>query len=111
MVVDAFSAIRSPVFSELVVVLACPRDLFTLGGHIVQGIVFLLEVFDFRDAERELTEALEFAAAKGFLSFLDRPPTIRVLDMSSPSNRYLSRIQTSWCCNVQYTLHVSTIYS
>jgi len=82
MVVDAFSTIRSPVFSELVVVLACleihlpwvvtlPKVLRMMSEVRPFNLVFLLEVFDFLEAERELTEALGFAVAKGFLSFLD----------------------------------------
>ena len=86
-----FSTITSPVFSELVIVIA---------GHAIIGLpwevtffetlgtmsetrpfklVFLLEDSDFdqREAPRELTEALDSVVAKGFLDFLDSPPTIR----------------------------------
>jgi len=58
-------------------------------------LVFLLEVLDFRQAQRELLETLDLVTAKGLLDFLDSPPTIRVLDMSSPSNRYLSSMPST----------------
>ena len=103
MVVDVFSTIRSPVFCELVVVLARLEiylpwvvTLFKVLRMMNEvrpfNLVFLLEVLDFREARQELMEVLDLVAAKGLLSFLDSPPTIRVSDMSSPSNKYLSRM-------------------
>ena len=40
-------------------------------------LVFLLEAPDHRKARQELVEVLELVTARGFLDFLDSPPTIR----------------------------------
>jgi len=92
MVIDAFSTIRSPVFSELVVVLVrleihlpWVATLFKVL-HMMNEVrpfdlVFLLQVPDFLEARRELMEVLDTVTAKGLLKFLNSPPTIRVSDM------------------------------
>lgn len=41
-------------------------------------LVFLLGKSDFREAQRELTEALDSADMKALLDFLGSPPTIRI---------------------------------
>jgi len=90
-ILEVFSTITSPVFSELVVVLAREHSSY-LHRQVAAfetlrkvnrvrpfKLVFLLEVLDpfQRDARRELAEALESVTAKGLLDFLDSPPAIR----------------------------------
>ena len=91
---EVFSTLKSPVFSELVIV---------LGGHGVAAsnwgdegtlfkalrkmnelmpfkLVFLLEGPFFGKegmARLVVAEALELATGQGFLDFLDSPPTVR----------------------------------
>ena len=88
MVMEVFSTITSPVFSELVVALALFETclpwallffeaLRTMNKVRPFKLVFLLEVLDFWEAQQELAEALESATAKGLLDFLDSPPTVR----------------------------------
>jgi len=96
---EVFSTIRSPVFSELVVVLtgnaaAClPQEamLFETLRKMKEARPFEL-VFSFEgpcfvwrrglwepaEARCKLREALDFVVSKGFLKFLDSPPTIRL---------------------------------
>jgi len=83
--------IRSPVFSEFVVILESaavsylPQQvtLFETLGKMNASkpskLVFLLDVSgDSKgEARRNLTRALDLVTAKGFLDFLDSPPTIR----------------------------------
>jgi hypothetical protein len=90
-VMEVFSTITSSVFTELVIAVMddaavyLPREvaLFTTLQmmHEVRSfkLVFLLEVADSCQevARRELTEALNLVAAKGLLSFLGSPPTVR----------------------------------
>ena len=88
---EVFSTITSPVFSELVVVLAAhviyfPQDVtfFERLRRMTEvrpfKLVFLLEVSDFPwgKVRWELVEAVESATAKGTFDFLDSPPTIRI---------------------------------
>ena len=91
-VMDVFSTITSPVFSELVIVttegyhLYLPRDLLmfetlrAMNEIIPFKLVFLLETSEqfLRKAQQELAGALEFMTAKGLLDFLDSPPTTRI---------------------------------
>ena len=90
-IMGVFSTIASPVFSELVVVLAgdpatyLPRNvaLFETLGRMNAvrpfNLVFLLNVSEsFRgEARPKLKGALDSVTAKGLLDFLDSPPTIR----------------------------------
>lgn len=96
------STITSPVFSELIVVLTgratayLPQDitlfeaLRMMSGARRFELVFLLEVSDFsrEEARRRLAEAVESVTAKGFLDFLDTPPTIRIA-RSRPQGWYI----------------------
>ena len=93
-----FSTITSPVFSELVIVLAgdemthLPQEvmLFNTLRRMNEArhfeLVFLFEGPCFvqregqrvlGEAPRELGEVLDSVIARGFLDFLDSPPTIR----------------------------------
>ena len=104
-VVEVFSTITSPVFSEFVIVVGrrasvyLPREVWLFETLRMMSearpfkLTFLLEVSDLYQEEgrRELVEALDSVTAKGFLDFLDSPPTIRRVpypqqddDMSSP---------------------------
>jgi len=96
---EVFSTIRSPVFSELVVVLVgnaaayLPQEamLFETLRKMNEARPFEL-VFSFEgpcfvwkggqwepaEARWELKEALDSVAAEGFLDFLDSPPTVRI---------------------------------
>jgi len=87
-VMEAFSTIASPVFSELVIVYPdfainnLPRQvLFEMLRKMDKirrfKLVFLVETKDERGARRELAAALDSIAAEGLLDFLDSPPTIR----------------------------------
>ena len=97
-IMGAFSSITSPVFSELVVVLAgealvnLPQAavLFETLRRMKEVRHFQL-VFSFEgpclmlkegrwglvEPQQELKRALDSVAAKGFLDFLDSPPTLR----------------------------------
>jgi len=88
---ESFSTIKSPVFSELAIVLTSytfhlpqePMLFETLRNmHQVRpfNLVFLLEASDFhRDGVlRELEEALDSISANGSLNFLNYPPTINI---------------------------------
>lgn len=88
MVVEIFSTITSPVFSELVIALdRCETSLswsFTMfrALHSMNGIrpfklVFLLEDTNFVEARRELMDALGSVVVKRILNFLGSQPTIR----------------------------------
>ena len=88
MVMEVFSTITSPVFSELIVALALFETCLPWAPLFFQALrtmnevrpfklVFLLEVSDFWEARQELMEALDSATTKGLLDFLDSPPTIR----------------------------------
>ena len=87
---QVFSTITSHVFSELVIVLEgdstrLPKEvtlfevLRAMNGIRPFKLVFLLELPDClqEEAGRKLVEALDSVTAKGFLDFLDSPPTIR----------------------------------
>ena len=83
---DAFLTITSPVFSELVVILGA-----NAVAHLPSGVMFdtlrtMNEVRPFKlvfllvavgEARRRLVGALDSVTARGFLDFLDSPPTIR----------------------------------
>ena len=96
-VMEVFSTITSPVFSELVVVLV--DDGTTHLPHEVMlfqtlrkmqrvrpfRLVFLFEGpclvkrgghWEFAEVRQELGQALDDVTSKGFLDFLDSPPTI-----------------------------------
>ena len=87
----AFSTITSPVFSDLVIVLAgdaiicLPEDvaLFETLDKMNRvrpfNLVFLLNVPNSSqgEARRKFTGSLDFVTAKGLLDFLGSPPTIR----------------------------------
>lgn len=97
---EVFSTITSPVFSELVVVLAgnsasyLPQEamLFETVRKMKEVRPFEL-VFSFEgpcfvrrgerwetvEARQELEQALDSAAEKGFLDFLGSPPTVRLV--------------------------------
>ena len=105
-VTEVFSTITSPVFSELVVVLSGRAvELTRLPNQEVffQTLRKMNEVRPFElvflfegpcsvlrggrwelDARGPLEEALGYVASKGFLDFLDSPPTICIL----PQSRY-----------------------
>jgi len=85
-VVEVFSTITSPVFSEVVVVLEgrgvwLPREvelfkiLRTMSKIRPFKLVFLLE--DPSSHPGELMRILDSENTSGFLDFLDSPPTIR----------------------------------
>jgi len=87
-VMEVFSTITSPVFSELVIIVGSSvaylpqNEIFfeTLRKmHEVRPfkLVFLLEVSDRWNTRRGLAQALNLATGKGFVDFLDSPPTIR----------------------------------
>jgi len=90
-VMEVYSTITSPVFSELVVVhtgttvASLPQEVAFFDALRAMDVirpfklVFLLEVTDAYQgkAGRELAEALDSAVASGLLDFLDSPPTIR----------------------------------
>jgi len=87
---DIFSSIKSPVFSELVIIL---RDdsaarlfsdvtlfetLRTMNEVRPFKLVFLIRVLGLAQvAQRKLAEALDQVNEQGFLDFLDSPPTVR----------------------------------
>ena len=90
-VMGIFSAITSPVFSELVLLLRVyeishlPSE-FVLFDTLRKvnktspfKLVFSLEVADssMEEARQELVEALDRVAVSGLLYFLGSPPTIR----------------------------------
>jgi len=89
MVAELLSTITSPVFSELII--AIPRCDTRLPWAVtffreLRGVnevrrfklVFLLGMSDFLEAQRELTEALDWATTNSLLDFLDSPPAIRI---------------------------------
>ena len=90
---EIFSTITSPVFSELALILGnesiayLPSDIMlfetlrTMNEVKPFKLVFLL-VVPIRlqeEARRKVAEAIDSVTAKGFLDFLDSPPTIRVV--------------------------------
>jgi len=87
---EVFSTITSPVFSELVIVLAGSdmvyfrwkdtfRTLRMMNEIKPFKLVFSLEVPDFswEEARQKLARALDSVTAEGLLDFLGSPPTIR----------------------------------
>ena len=84
-----FSTIKSPAFSELVLIhsgygtyfipqeVALFETLREMNKIRPFKLVFLLGISDVLDPRGELTEALDLVAAKGRLDFLDSQPTIR----------------------------------
>ena len=89
-VVEVFSSITSPVFSELVVILVgrvawLPQEVTLFEALRAMNevrpfkLVFSLEVPDYREGEgrQELARALDSVTASGLLDFLDSRPTIR----------------------------------
>jgi len=88
---EVFSTITSPVFFELVIVLAGSDMVYSRWKYMFETLramsevrpfvlVFLLEVPDFSQGEesrRKLARALDLVTAEGLLDFLDSPPTIR----------------------------------
>jgi len=88
-VIETFSTIASPVFSELVIVLERgltyqETSLFETLRKMSEvrhfTLVFLIEASDsYQEKLRgESARALGFKTANGSLDFLDSPPTIRV---------------------------------
>ena len=86
---EPFSTIRSPVFTELVIIHTgisvdrLPQDdtLFETLRKMNEvrhfKLVFLVEAENARDARRELEKVIDWVATKGLLDFLESPPTIR----------------------------------
>ena len=88
MVMEVFSTITSPVFSELVIALRLHETDLSHGTTFFEALqrmngvrpfklVFLLEVSDFQEGRRKLMKTLVEVTARGLLGFLDSPPTIR----------------------------------
>ena len=90
-VMEAFSTIASPMFSELVIISTdypthcLPQEavLFNTLHKMYEvkpfKLVFLLEVSDTSDVMQELVDALELVTMKGLLGFLNSQPTIRTM--------------------------------
>jgi len=92
-IMKAFSTIRSPVFSEIVIITAgysvanLPQKI-TLFDTLRRmnkvrpfKLVLLLDPRDLRGgARRKLVEALDLVTAIGFVDFLDSPPSIRIAE-------------------------------
>ena len=91
---EVFSTITSPVFSELVIVLGGYNQIRQLPREVVLfktlrkmseirpfKLGFLLVVLDPTNVEplRKFAADVDRVAAKGLLSFLDSPPTTRVV--------------------------------
>lgn len=90
--VEVFSTITSPSFSELVIILEDRNasEAYNLPSHVTLfqilramhdvrpfNLVFLLMPYLFKRRYRQvLVEGLSLATAKGFLDFLDSPPAI-----------------------------------
>ena len=98
-VMEVFSTIASPVFSELVIVTGTStvahlpsqvkffETLRIMSEVRPFKLVFLLvdpDLFQ-EEARRNLTEVLESVATRGFLGFLDSPPTIRSVRSANDS--------------------------
>jgi len=91
-VAEILSTIKSPVFSELIIAtmrwethlpwVALFRELRAVNKVRPFKLVFLLEMPNFYEARRELTEVLDSAVTKAHLDFLDSPPTIRIAQSS-----------------------------
>ena len=90
-VLEVFSTITSPAFSELVIEISetgvtyLPQDTMLFETlckmyevRPFQLVFFYPRVWDFLERRRELEEALDLVAAKGSLDFFDSPPTIRM---------------------------------
>ena len=88
-VAKLFSTITSPVFSELIIAIVRYETHLPWAGTLFRELravnevrpfklVFLLEMSDSWEAQQELMEALDSAATKALLDFLDSPPTIRI---------------------------------
>jgi hypothetical protein len=90
-VMEVFSTITSPVFSELIIIIMAnavtrlPSEtpffetLRTMNDVRPFKLVFLLAdpEFFWEEAQRKLAEALDSVTARGLLDFLDSPPIIR----------------------------------
>ena len=90
-IMEMFSTITSPVFSELVIVLEANK-VWKLSSDIALfqtlremneikrfKLVFLLEILKQSQEEQSILEkTLKWATGNGLLDFLDSPPTIRV---------------------------------
>lgn len=93
-VVEVFSTITSPVFSELVIVSTGSKLYhFSLSWTYIKilrtmskvrpfKLVFLLEAPDYlqEQVRQVFARDLDFAVAEGHFDFLDSPPTIRVTE-------------------------------
>jgi len=88
MMMEIFSTITSPAFSELVIALGRHDTALSCGPtffetlHMMSVVrpfrlVFLLEVSYFLEARRELEETLASVTSRGLFDFLGSPPTIR----------------------------------
>jgi len=98
-VIEAFSTITSPLFSELVIVRSnegvsyLPQEVAMFQTlremHRIRPfkLVFLFEgpyyalrggKLELVDPRQDLEKAVDDAVSKGFLNFLDSPPTIRI---------------------------------
>lgn len=89
-VVEVFSTITSPVFSELVIILTGRPSLYlpqeallfetlrVMNEAVPFESVFLLEVLDpfQEEAHQGLVRAFDIATANGLLTFVKSPPTI-----------------------------------
>jgi hypothetical protein len=89
---DIFSTIASPVFSELALILGNDAIAYlTSDVMLFKTLRMMNEVKPFKlvfllvapnrlqgEARQKLTEAVGLVTAKGFLNFLDSPPTIHV---------------------------------
>lgn len=86
-----FSTIKSPVFSEVVIVITSYAVYLPTGDTLFKTLremnevrpfklVFLLEASDFHQeqVQRELVEALDVINANNSLNFLTSKPTIRI---------------------------------
>ena len=84
-VMEVFSTITSPVFSELVIVLGAQAVAYLpLGVMLFETLRTMNEARPFKliflflgEAREELAGALDSVIARGLLDFLDSPPTIR----------------------------------
>lgn len=89
---ESFRTIRSPVFSDLVLVLLwSERDSLLLDDTLFEALRTMYEVRPFKlvflfqvwfppseDGQQMFEGVIESVNAKGFLKFLDSPPTFRV---------------------------------
>jgi len=95
-----FSTITSPIFSELVIVRSGKwTHNIAYDVRLAQTLQMMHKVRPFKlvflfegpyssgpvDRRREMMEAVDDAVSKGFLDFLDSPPTVRI---TAPSRYY-----------------------